>query len=301
MASQMQGVLDKMADAHDAHTEALDDLKGLVGMGADAGEQFGLPDNLASIEDMDPTQYPYTGTMQYGPGSTPDGGGNGTQPTSGVIGRGQQGKGDRSVEMGEGGALDGTIKAGLANIQGILTDLMGTDAEENEADVEGQAVGMGITEDAIGPGRSEDPESRGRRILELRKALRGPEYDRLRKVLRQVEDGRRYRRLACTELVEWGVRAQGDAFASELYRGLLGSMTTEQVEELTRQFKDQAYKRFANLGPGELPEWFHDTPLAARVGRQTIPAATNRQEPPSPKSAAAAGIDIQRFKTGSGS
>lgn len=276
MASQMQGILDKMSDAHDAHQEALTDLQSLVGLGSEGGMMYGLPDQALGLPDMDPADFASSATASYGPGSTPDGSGNGTMPTNGVIGRA------RVVAMGQPGAsLADKVKNGLAQIQSIMDDLLADDANENAQDVENQgAVGMGITEDAIGPGAPtgdeqepygrarEDPEKRAVRILEIRKALRAPQYDPLRRLLRQAGDGRRYRSLTMRELVEWGTRAQGNAFPLALYRRLMPSMETADAEELVRQFKDQAYARFRNADPGDLPEWFNagDHPLASRVG-----------------------------------
>lgn len=309
MASQMQGILDKMADAHDAHTEALDDLKTLVGMGSEAGMQYGLPDQTAGLQAMDPPEFGGTSTENYGPGATPNGTGNGTAPTNGVIGR------SRVVAMG-GQSLSDKVKSGLGQIQSIMSDLLADDANENAQDVENQgAVGMGITEDAIGPGpatgadqepygrgRGEDPEKRAVRILETRKALRAPEFEPLRRLLQQAGDGRRYRSLTMRELIEWGTRAQGNAFPRELYIRLIPSMETADAEELTRQFKDQAYARFANTDVGELPEWFGqgEHPLAARVGRASAPA-TERHSPPETaktrRPTTEPAVDISRYRS----
>jgi len=309
MASQMQGILDQMADAHDAHAEALKALKTLVGIGAEGGMQYGLPDNMASQEDLEPGQAAGLKTLDYGPGATPNGTGNGTMPPNGSIGGGRS----RSIAIGNAGAnLDAKVKSALGTINGIISDLLATDAQEDEQDVEQQSAedAIPITSSAIGPGpggsahdqpvlvpgRSADHEARARRALQLEAALRAPEFAAIRALVAQAKAGRDYRRAVAGELLAWGVRARGTDFNAELYKRLLPSMELGQIEELTKEFERDAWKRFANAPVEERPDWLPS--LVDRVGRQTtpglLPGTPTKTKLPA---AVAAAVNVDLFKT----
>lgn len=274
-ASKVQNALDHMSTAADSHANAMEVLNDLLAAGIGAEPGPGSPDTNAGINDLNPAQADNAATAgAMTPSSTPESG----IPENGVIGRGA-----RSENLGEPGAvpLADKVKNGLAAIKAVLDDLLAEDDSEDADALDEAMGGSGADMDGHSPEMAGLGRIRGEAIERanivrsvIKKEFRRPEMATVRAFFAQAEAGKRFRDTLERELLEWGVRARGVDFNRELHERLSPSYSVEDLETMVRDLERDAYQRFTNDNPGQVPDWAHS--LAGSVGRQTVPTPVSK-------------------------